>query len=116
MFARSADVFDPAAILASVGEAPYVWSIADDTLAWGANVADVLKLRDRAVVATGRGYAQALDDETAQARYDAVMNSTQRDEGAGVPYQVQYSITPEGSSTKLWIEDTGRWFAGEEGD
>ena len=57
---------------------------------------------------------QALDDETAQARYDAVMNSPQRDEGAGVPYQVQYSITPEGGA-KLWIEDTGRWFAGKEG-
>ncbi|MET0670020.1 MAG: GGDEF-domain containing protein, partial [Xanthobacteraceae bacterium] len=110
----AADVLDPAAILASVGEVPYVWSIADDTLAWGANFADVLKLRDRAAVATGRGYAQALDDETAQARYDAVMNSTQRDEGAGVPYLVQYSITPEGGA-KLWIEDTGRWFAGKEG-
>ena len=110
-----AGVLDPAAILASVGEVPYVWSIADDTLAWGANVTDVLKLRDRAAVMTGRGYAQTLDDETAQARYDAVMNSTQRDEGAGVSYQVQYSITPEGSTTKLWIEDTGRWFAGGEG-
>ena len=54
----AADVLDPAAILASVGEVPYVWSIADDTLAWGANVADVLKLRDRAAIATGRGYAR----------------------------------------------------------
>jgi diguanylate cyclase (GGDEF)-like protein len=110
-----AGALDPAAILASVGEVPYVWSIADDTLAWGANVTDVLRLRDRAAIMTGRGYAQTLDGETAQARYDAVMNSTQRDEGAGVPYQVQYSITPEGSTTKLWVEDTGRWFAGEEG-
>ena len=112
---RSADVLDPAAILASVGEVPYVWLVADDTLAWGANVTDVLKIRDRAAITTGRGYAKTLDDETAQVRYDAVMNSTQPDEGTGVPYQVQYSITPEGGSTKLWIEDTGRWFAGEEG-
>ena len=29
------------------------------------------------------------------------MNSTQRDEGAGVPYQVQYSITPEGGRQAL---------------
>ena len=56
-----AGVLDPAAILASVGEVPYVWSIADDTLAWGAKVTDVLKLRDRAAIMTGRGYAQTLD-------------------------------------------------------
>ena len=112
---KSADVLDPTAILASVGEVPYVWTIDDDTLAWGANVGDVLKVRDRTLIGTGRGYAQALDADTAQARYDAVMNSKQRDDGTGVPYQVQYSVTAEGSSTKLWIEDTGRWFAGEEG-
>ena len=112
---HSAGVVDPAAILASVGEVPYVWLIAEDTLAWGGNVADVLKLRDCDGIATGRGYATVLDGETAQARYDAVVNSTQRDEGAGVPYQVQYSITPEGAAAKLWVEDTGRWFAGEDG-
>ncbi len=112
---HSTGVLDPAAILASVGEVPYVWLIADDTLAWGGNVADVLKLRDRDAIATGRGYAKALDGETAQARYDTVMNSAQRDEGAGVPYQVQYSITPEGAAAQLWVEDTGRWFAGEDG-
>ena len=50
---------------------------------------------------------------TAQARFDAVMNSPQRDEGAGVPYQVQYSLTPKARAAKLWIEDTGRWFAGD---
>jgi GGDEF domain-containing protein len=106
---------DPAAILASVGEAPYEWSIVTDKLTWGANAADVLKLRGPDAVATGRAYAKRLDAGTAQARFDAVMNSPQRDDGAGVPYQVQYSLTPEGAQSTLWIEDTGRWFAGKDG-
>ena len=110
----SSDIVDPAAILASIGEVPYVWLIADDSLAWGAGAADVLKLRDRDAIATGRSYANALDAETAQTRHEAVMNSTQRDDGHGVPYQVQYSITPEGGA-RQWIEDTGRWFAGADG-
>ena len=42
----------------------------------------------------GAATPRLLDAETAQARFDAVMNSTARDEGAGVPYQVQYSLTP----------------------
>ena len=112
---KSADALDPAAILTSVGEVPYAWTIATDALAWGANVHDVLKLRDRDAINSGRGYAKLLDAATAQGRFDAVMGSPHRDEGNGVPYQVQYSITPEGFSTKLWIEDTGRWFAGADG-
>ena len=106
---------NPTAILASVGEVPYEWSIGDDTLRWGVNAGEVLMVRDRDAIATGRGYARMLDADTAQARYDAVMNSPHRDEGAGVPYQVQYSITPEGTQAKLWVEDTGRWFAGGDG-
>ena len=112
---RRTPQLDASAILASIGEAPYEWSITDDVLTWGANAADVLKIRDQSSIATGRDYAKLLDPDTAQARFDAVMNSTQRDEGAGVPYQVQYSLTPQGAQTKLWIEDTGRWFAGKDG-
>ena len=43
------------------------------------------------------------------------MNSGLRDGGTGVFYQVQYVISPEPSVTPLWLEDTGRWFAGPDG-
>ena len=32
---REEQAFDPAAIMASIGEAPYEWSIDSDVLAWG---------------------------------------------------------------------------------
>ena len=42
--------------------------------------------------------------------------SDQRDEGRGVFFQTEYCIRPDsGSGTKLWIEDSGRWFAGPDG-
>src|SRR6185369_6690510 len=34
--------FDPARIMASIGEAPYEWTIESDVVAWGANATDVL--------------------------------------------------------------------------
>ena len=44
------------------------------------------------------------------------MRSTAKDDGAGVPYQVQYALKPTPGSAPLhWIEDTGRWFAGPDG-
>ena len=106
---------DPSAILASVGEVPYAWDIATDALAWGINAAAVLHVRDPGSIASGRAYAKLLDIGTALTRFDAVMKSGQRDEGAGVPYQVQYALRTAGGETKLWIEDTGRWFADSRG-
>jgi diguanylate cyclase (GGDEF)-like protein len=108
--------FDAAQILASVGEVAYDWRVDTDMLLWSANVADVLLIADVAAIATGRGYAQILEAENTQARFDAVMQSNKRDDGHGVAYQIQYGIRPDpGSETKLWVEDTGRWFAGPDG-
>jgi diguanylate cyclase (GGDEF)-like protein len=107
---------DAALILASISEVPYDWRIASDELLWGANVSDVLLIRDLNAITTGRAFAQFLQAENAQARFDVVMNSQQHDDGRGVPYQIQYCVRPDAASeTRLWVEDTGRWFAGPDG-
>ena len=107
---------DAAAILNSIGEVAYDWRIDNDALTWGDNAGEVLLIGDRAAISTGRAYAQFLEAENAQARFDVVVNSDKRDDGRGVAYQIQYCIRPEpGSDTKLWVEDIGRWFAGTDG-
>lgn len=107
---------DVAPILASVGEAAYDWHVDTDALIWSANVKDVLLVRDLETISTGSGYAQLLDTDNAHARFDTIMQSAKHDDGRGVPYQIQYSIRPDpGSDTRLWLEDTGRWFAGRDG-
>jgi diguanylate cyclase (GGDEF)-like protein len=99
-----------------VGEVAYDWRVDTDVLLWSANVADVLLVRDPSAMSTGRGYAQLLEAENAQARFDAVMQSNKRDDGHGVGYQIQYGVRPDpASETRLWVEDTGRWFAGPDG-
>jgi len=109
-------VLDAAQILASVGEVAYDWRLDTDALLWSANAKDVLLIHDMAAVSTGRGYAQLLEAENAQARFDVVTQSDKRDDGHGVPYQIQYRIRPDPSSdTKLWVEDSGRWFTGADG-
>jgi len=107
---RAIDVF------AAIGEAPYEWQIASDALTWGANAADVLRVADPHLIATGRAFAKLLDPDNVQTRFDAVVRSSAADNGAGVPYQVQYGLRPKpGTDAKLWIEDVGRWFAGADG-
>ena len=83
---------------------------------WSGNAGEVLLIRDIAAVSSGRAYAQLLEAENAQARFDVVAKSDKRDDGHGVAYQIQYRIRPDpASETKLWVEDTGRWFAGPDG-
>jgi diguanylate cyclase (GGDEF)-like protein len=113
--AVASPALDATDIMMSVGEAAYAWGIDTDALQWGANAAEVLGLRDMTKVATGRSFAKLLDPRNAQTRYDAVMRSQGRDEGRGVPFQVQYCLGGGARSPKLWIEDTGRWFAGPDG-
>jgi diguanylate cyclase (GGDEF)-like protein len=110
-----AQTFDPAAIMASVGEAAYEWSIDSDVLAWGGNATEVLTVGSLAMISSGRNYAKLLAADAATSRFDVVMKSTARDEGFGVPYQVQYAVHPAGMDKSLWIEDIGRWFAGADG-
>lgn len=108
-------MLDCAAILQSAGETPYEWRLDTDTLTWGAGAAAMLGLRDIAPIGTGRGYAKLLDAGNTQTRFDAIMHSAEADPGRGVPYQLQYAVRSGSRSPRLWIEDTGRWFAGPDG-
>jgi diguanylate cyclase (GGDEF)-like protein len=104
---------DVADIVAGTDEVAYRWLIDSDRLAWSANACSVLRISDPAAIATGRAFAGLLDARSTQSREHAVLDSQWRDGGAGVLYQVQYAI--QGNPTPLWVEDTGRWFAGPNG-
>jgi len=107
---------DASEILASVGEVLYRWDIASDVLTWSANAADVLLIRDNGAIASGRAYAQLLEPDNSQAPFDAIVKSDQRDQGQGITYRIQYAIRPDpGLETRLWVEDSGRWFAAPDG-
>jgi diguanylate cyclase (GGDEF)-like protein len=107
---------DPHAIFAAVGEIPYEWRIDSDALAWGPNAGAVLVPLDPAALASGQSYARLIDPQSGPSRSDAVMRSGLRDEGAGIPYLLQYALRASAPAREVvWIEDSGRWFAGPDG-
>jgi diguanylate cyclase (GGDEF)-like protein len=116
-FGLEQPLLDPRAILTSINEVVYDWRVDTDVLSWGANVLDVLRMDAAHKLTTGRSFSRLLDPESLTNRFEAVVNSGQRDRGAGVPYQIQYLVMPDGrqSRQRLWVEDTGRWFAGQDG-
>ena len=109
-------ILDPDAIFISTGAVPYAWRLDTDELAWGANAGEVLAVPNAALIASGCAYARLVDQQDGRTRFDAVLNSGTKDDGTGVPYQVQYALRPTPDSAPLhWIEDSGRWFAGSDG-
>jgi len=109
-------VLDHDAIFAAIGEIPYGWRIDSDALAWGPNVHGVLAPVDPAGLTSGKSYARLVDPQSGPSRSDAVMRPGLRDEGGGVPYLVQYALRASASTREaIWIEDSGRWFAGPDG-
>jgi diguanylate cyclase (GGDEF)-like protein len=113
---RPAGRIDTAEILVSTGAVPYVWHVETDKLTWGPNAAAVLDIPELGLLASGRAYARLVQPQDGRTRVDAVLSSGMQDDGAGVPYQVQYALRPTPDSAPLhWVEDSGRWFAGADG-
>lgn len=109
---------DTPAILASIGGLAYTWDIGSDRLDWGPNAAEVLGAVALADLDTGLAFSARLAPESPGSRYDSVMQSKRSDSGSGVVYQTVYALTPPpgtGTGDAIWVEDTGRWFAGAGG-
>jgi diguanylate cyclase (GGDEF)-like protein len=112
---RPAGVPAAAEVLTSIGDVAYEWRLDTDALLWSGNAAVVLGVANAADIASGRRFAQCIEAEDGQSRIDAITQSDQSDDGEGVPYQVQYAFRRDGGEEKIWLEDTGRWFAGADG-
>ena len=109
-------VLDSDAIFAAIDEVPYAWRIDSDALVWGPNAAAVLAPLDPAGFANGRAYAQLVDPQSGVSRAEALLRAGACDTGTGVPYQLEYAVrSPAADAEPIWIEDTGRWFAGPDG-
>ncbi len=104
-------------VLFSVGETIYEWNIQSDKLVWAANAAALLGVKNKVTIATGRDFTRLVAPRSTTNRNEAVFGSTHKDSGKGVYYQIQYALAAEaiGVDEDVWVEDSGRWFAGADG-
>jgi diguanylate cyclase (GGDEF)-like protein len=111
-FDQSSSVLNTAEILRSIGDVAYEWHLDTDALTWSENAVALLGV-GVAELASGHSFARHVDAAGRLTRIDVVQRATQRDAGNGIPYQVQYAFRR--GEEKIWLEDTGRWFAGQDG-
>ena len=101
-------------ILASLGQAVFVWDIASDAITWGEQAAAIFPGIPAERLATGAEFARLI--EPSQSLRSAALGQSSAVHGAdGTPYRVEYGVRMSASDPVVWVEETGRWFAGPDG-
>jgi len=101
-------------ILASLGQAAFVWDIAADTITWSDHVAAIFPDIPQSALSSGAGLARLIEPDRA-IRSDALRRSPPIHGADGTPYRIEYGLRTSTSFPVLWIEEAGCWFAGPDG-
>src|ERR1700682_865000 len=101
-------------ILASLGQAAFVWDLATDTIAWSENAAQVFTDIPLDTLASGTEFAKLIEPARS-VRSDALAPSGPARGTEGMAYRIEYGVRNSTSAPVIWIEETGCWFAGPDG-
>jgi diguanylate cyclase (GGDEF)-like protein len=115
--ASSADAAGrPAAsmVLASLGQAAFVWDLASDGILWSDHVRSIFRDIPFAALASGAAFSQLIEP-VRSIRSAVLSNSSPADGSGGESYRIEYGVRSSTSAAVLWIEECGSWFAGADG-
>jgi len=101
-------------ILASLGQASFVWDIGRDRLTWSENAASVFADIPAEALASGAEFAKLIEPARS-IRQDALTHAPPARADEGVPYRIEYGVRATTAVPVIWIEETGVWFASSDG-
>src|SRR5437016_255686 len=101
-------------ILASLGQAAFLWDLTAATIAWSDNAGAVFTDIPAEALASGAGFARLIEPSQS-IRAEALAQTAPARGGEGVPYRIEYGVRTSTSAPVIWIEETGCWFAGADG-
>jgi diguanylate cyclase (GGDEF)-like protein len=101
-------------VLASLGQAVFVWDLASDTIIWSDHVDTVFREIPLAALASGAEFSKLIEPSRS-VRFDALSNSLPADGSGKESYRIEYGVRTSTSAAVLWIEECASWFAGADG-
>jgi diguanylate cyclase (GGDEF)-like protein len=101
-------------ILASLGQAAFVWDIATDEIAWTDHVAAVFPDISPEALTRGATFS-SLIEPSRTIRTDALAPSPLAGRAEGAPYRIEYGVRASTAAPVTWIEESGVWFADSSG-
>ena len=104
---------EAADILASLGQASFVWEIGSDRLDWSGNASSVFADIPPQALASGSEFAKLIEPARSIC-HDALTHAPPVRGDEGVPYRIEYGVRASTTAPVIWIEETGVWFAGSD--
>ena len=101
-------------ILASLGQAAFVWDVATDEIVWSDQLASVFPDIPTTALSSGAGFSNLIEP-VRSVRTDALGQSPPSHGADGAPYRIEYGVRASTSTPVQWIEESGCWFAGADG-
>jgi hypothetical protein len=101
-------------ILASLGQAAFVWDVVTDAIAWSDHVSAVFPDIPATALVSGAEFSKLIEP-VRSIRSEALGHSPPARGDDGVSYRIEYGVRSSTSAPVLWIEETGCWFAGTDG-
>ena len=101
----------PTAVCPTAGAALYEWDLVSDRLSWGVGAAAALGA-DLCALQSGRALAERLHPDSR--RPTAAVLRAGPHGAAQTAYSAQYGLMRRDGGV-VWVEETGRWFAGPTG-
>src|SRR5690242_11169936 len=101
-------------ILASLGQAAFVWDIASDAISWSDRLSAVFPDIPPEALASGAEFARLIEPRSS-IRTEALHLLPAAHGSDGTAYRIEYGVRTSTSAPVTWIEETGCWFAGPDG-
>src|SRR5258708_38336366 len=95
-------------ILASLGQAAFVWDLTTDIIAWSENAAQVFTDIPLDTLASGAEFAKLIEPARS-VRSDALAQSGPARGTEGTAYRIEYGVRNSTSAPVIWIEETRCW-------
>src|SRR3982074_895878 len=96
------------AILASLGQAAFVWDVATDAIAWSDHASSVFPGIPAASLASGAEFAKLIEPERS-IRMDALGHAPPAHGGDGAPYRIEYGVGAERGAPAVSVEGNRGW-------
>jgi diguanylate cyclase (GGDEF)-like protein len=101
-------------ILASLGQAAFVWDIVTDAIVWSDHAAAVFPDIPATALASGAEFSRLIEPSRS-IRSDALGASALARGSDGAPYRIEFGVRTTTSAPVIWVEETGVWFADSDG-
>nr|WP_244423079.1 bifunctional diguanylate cyclase/phosphodiesterase [Bradyrhizobium sp. ORS 278] len=101
-------------ILASLGQAAFVWDLASDVIVWSDHVGAVFADVPLPQLCNGGEFAKLIEPDRG-IRSEVMRQAVPLHGAAGTPYRIEYGVRTRAGAPLIWVEETGCWYAGSDG-